>query len=294
MEWPNLKGEISKEETKPFHFSNQSSPLDDEEWLRYLFHDGKVAREIDSRHIRDEKARQKYLDIEFSCVFPFTHGSSLAVNQALLVSDQLGLIPFTDSELHHQLIEVKYQRACDGLGALKRSSLSGIPSFHPEKLRYIAFTLFDTIIPKDSLERISIAQAAKYRDSCQDSFERLKQYIAEITSQIESEVWDDRFQAEVQKIVYGKIVPEAQEAQNEALEIYEKLFGELAKKAVAALTPTLGVGIFAGLTFSQILLAGSASILGSVFPDLLDVYLARKKLQRNSVAYLLRLVTRNS
>lgn len=86
MDWPNLEGKIPLHATSPF---DPDELGDMESWYRYLFHDGKVAREMDSRYIGNETERQDYLkSIEFSRVFPYTHGSSLNVNTALL------LLPF--------------------------------------------------------------------------------------------------------------------------------------------------------------------------------------------------------
>lgn len=274
--------------------------LEQEKRARYRFYDAKVDWALNTLsdpgpyvqgaptgiHGTEELARLAP-EREFSCTFPFTHGSSLALNEALLVADALDLIPFTDSVLHHQLLLVKYQRALKNLPMLKPQALSGIPRLHPEKLRRVALTLFDTLIPEHLLEKISFADAAKYREASKPSFERLKLYIAELTAQIESEVWDEQFEAEVRKIVYEKILPEARKAEEEALAVYEYLFGSLAKKAAAILTPTTAASVFAGLSIPQLLLVGSASVLGTVTPDLIDAYLAKKKSRRNAFTYLL-------
>jgi hypothetical protein len=213
------------------------------DWLRYLFHDGKVSKEMDSWYIRGDDERRKHLEnAEFSCVFPYTHGSVLTVNTALMISDLQGFIPFTDSQLHHDLLLAKYRR---------------------------------------------VRANTEARQATREPFERLRNYIAELTSAIESEVWDDKFEKEVNKIVHQKIVPEVQKAKHTTMEIYEKLFGKLAKKAIVALAPTMGASVFAGLLWPAMLTIGSAAVLGTALPDLIDAYVEERKSRRNALTYLL-------
>jgi hypothetical protein len=294
------KGSVHPPEKKTRLFQSPLDPSPEREKLtRYRFYDDKVAWALDTladtgpyvQEVRTGIHGTKELaklapEREFSCTFPFTHGSSLALNEALLVADALDLIPFTDSVLHHQLLLLKYQRSLKNLSTLNPRVLSGIPPLHPEKLRRVAFTLFDTLIPEPLLEKISFADAVKYRAASKPSFERLKLYIAELTAHIESEIWDEQFEVEVQKIVYEKILPEARKTEEEALAVYEQLFGSLAKKAVTILTPTTAASIFAGLSIPQLLLVGSASVLGTVTSDLIDAYLAKRKSRRNVLTYL--------
>src|SRR5436305_13765043 len=113
-----------------------------EEWHRFLFHDSKVAWDIDhGRYSRSRKQSTKPL--EFSCLCSFTHGSSIVLNEALIIADQYNLIPFTDSLLHHQLLDVKYESTRKVLATGKTSRLSGAAPLDPLKLRRVALTLFD-------------------------------------------------------------------------------------------------------------------------------------------------------
>ncbi len=79
------------------------------------------------------------------------------MNTALLLSDVEGLVPFTDSNLHHEMLAVKFQRITSPLDA-GNGLVSGVRRLHPEKLRRIAFTLFDVMVPEEIISDMSIAK----------------------------------------------------------------------------------------------------------------------------------------
>jgi len=148
--------------------------------------------------------------------------------------------------------------------------------------------MYSTILDDKCIDNMSITDCIKYRDASKEAFRQLKIYIYGLISQIESEPWSDEFEKEVQKFIYQKIIPEAQKAKEKGIEIYKKLFGTIAKKAVASLTPTLGVSVFAGLTLPMMLALGSAAALGEVLPDLTDTSINEERTgQRNALSCLL-------
>jgi hypothetical protein len=289
MKFPNIKGK-GEPTSKNSPFDPLESKIHNVGIYRYLFHDGKVAHEMDAIYKKDLTERHRYLnqEVEFSCMFPFTHGSSLAVNTALLLAHDQGLIPFTDSEIHYEMIAQKFQRI-DELLTSKNTKLSGIGHLDPEKLRRIAFTMLDVMVPDEVINTMSIAQCLKYREASREAFERLKILIGELTVQIESEPFTEKFEMELQKLIHGKVFPEALKTKDKAVEVYEKLFGKLAKRAIATLTPTLGASVFAGLTAPIMLALSSAAALGAILPDLLDALIDERAARRNSLTYLLNL-----
>ena len=257
-------------------FFSQGRGFMEGEWLRYLFADP-------SHH---PQYRNKSMEgAEFACTFPYTHGSSLSVNLAMLIADREGLIPFTDSPLHHGLLSLKHRRAVDNASATPM--MSGVAPLNPEKLRRLALTLLDTMITEEAIERLTIEDAVRYREESRETFERTRGYIGELAAQIESEPWDEGFEKELQKTVHQKILPEARRATDSGRAVYEKMFGSLVKRAGAAMTPTLGVSILAGLTFPAILAVGSAAALGAALPDMIDAYVAQRESRRNALTYLL-------
>jgi len=307
LDWPNLKDEKwDKSGLGPFDIPRMGK-YDMGEWHRYLFHDGKIAREMNSYYIKDKKKREDYITAsEFYCIFPFTHWSCLSTNTCILLSNVNNLILFTDSRLHNEMLAVKFKRAVGNVekneplisGMRSDSSVKKIfrkfkrpVAVHREKLRRlnaIYLSMYSTILDDKCIDNMSITDCIKYRDASKEAFRQLKIYIYGLISQIESEPWSDEFEKEVQKFIYQKIIPEAQKAKEKGIEIYKKLFGTIAKKAVASLTPTLGVSVFAGLTLPMMLALGSAAALGEVLPDLTDTSINEERTgQRNALSCLL-------
>lgn len=258
------------------------------EYYRYVFHDRKVAEERDAKiYIKDAQERELYLkDFEFSCVFPYLHGSSLSTNTALLLAETKNLLPFTDSKLHHRMVTAKYRRAAKQIEE-QTVPLHGVTPFHPEKIRRTALTLLETVVPDECIQHMSIPDCIRYREANIDTFARLKEYIGELVSQLESEPWTQEFEREVQGIVHQRIVPEARRAKDKGIDVYEKLFGKLAKRTSFALTPALVASVLADLSLSAMLVAGSAATFGAVLPDLIDTVVEKRTANRNSLTYLL-------
>jgi hypothetical protein len=166
------------------------------------------------------------------CTFPFTHGSSLAVNTALLIADSSGLVPFTDSQLHHNMLVAKFQRII-APPSKSKPLISGIRQLHPEKLRRVALTLLNVMVPEEIIDNMSIADCIKYRDASAESFLRLKVFIGDLASQIESEPMTEKFEQDMQKLIHQKVIPEAQKVKDKGIRVYEKLFGKIGKRAAA-------------------------------------------------------------
>ncbi|MEM9149564.1 MAG: hypothetical protein AAGB19_03820 [Cyanobacteria bacterium P01_F01_bin.3] len=287
LRFPNFENDFLDKTSGPFH----EGYIGDEQWLRYLFHDSRIARRRERYGLTDSMRRELYMqDVEISCVFPYTHGSSLAVNTALMLSNAEGLIPFTDSTLHHEMLSVKFSRVVKALETQEFPfPISGVKQLHPEKLRRVAFTLLDVMVPDECIEQMSIGDCIKYRNACREASNRLRIYIGELASQIETEPWTDEFEKDMQKLLHQKILPEAQKAKDKGTEIYEKLFSKIIKRSASVLTPTLSTSIFTGLTLPLMLAVGSAAALGSILPDVIDALLEERTFRRNSLLYLLKL-----
>jgi hypothetical protein len=285
LEWPNLSNSEFKSDHSPFDANELGEERAD--WYRYIFHDRKVAIERD-RYGKKASIRKRLQDVELSCNFPFTHGSSLAVNTALLLADSEGLVPFTDSALHHEMLSLIYRRATTTLTS-SSPPIFGVKRLDARKLSRVALTLLDIMVPDETIESLSISQCLKYRNESAEAFRRLKNLIGELTSQLEAEPMTDEFENEMRKIVYQKVIPEAQKARDKGIEVYEKLFGKLANRVAAAVTPTLGASIFAGLSSPVMLAVAGAAAFGAVLPDLVDTLLEERTMRRNSLSYLLKL-----
>jgi hypothetical protein len=186
------------------------------------------------------------------------------------------------------MLAVKFQRITSPLPSAK-AILSGVRQLHPEKLRRVALTLLDVMVSEEVMSKMSIAECLKYRDASVEAFQRLKIFIGELASQIESEPMTEKFEQEIQKLIHQKVFPEAQKAKDRGIEVYEKLFGKLGKRAAAALTPTLSASIIAGLSSPVMLAVASAAALGAILPDVVDALIEERAARRNALSYLLEL-----
>jgi hypothetical protein len=204
-------------------FDSDALGTDMEGWLRYLFHDGKIEALMSKgfywNYTDRKEGLKKLKDVEFSCTFPFTHGSSLAVNTALLIADSSGLVPFTDSQLHHNMLVAKFQRII-APPSKSKPLISGIRQLHPEKLRRVALTLLNVMVPEEIIDNMSIADCIKYRDASAESFLRLKVFIGDLASQIESEPMTEKFEQDMQKLIHQKVIPEAQKVKDKGIRVY--------------------------------------------------------------------------
>ena len=197
------------------------------------------------------------------------------------------LQPFTDSEIHHRLLALKYKTAKKALSGSPR--ISGVAPLDPEKLRRVALTLVDVMVPDECIRQMSIEDCVRYRSASQESFRRLKDMVGELTVQIESEPWEPDFEKQIQKLVHLKILPEARKARDSGLKVYEQLFGRIAKKAFAALTPSMGASIFTGLSLPAMIALGGAVALGAIMPDVIEAINETRQRRRNGLTYLLKL-----
>jgi hypothetical protein len=92
-------------------------------FFRRIVSDSEASFQIDYRGA--ESADKEYY--AFSCALSYLGGSSLAVNQALMVSETIGAIPVTDSYLHHLMVCNKYKAAANAAPSVWNS----FPDLHP-------------------------------------------------------------------------------------------------------------------------------------------------------------------
>jgi len=69
------------------------------------------------------------------------------------------------------------------------------------------------------------------------------------------------------------------------------MFGSLINKAVMAVTPTLAVSLFGGLSWEQILTLGTAAAAGTVsisLPGVIDLWKTKRQNERSGLGFLLK------
>lgn len=223
--------------------------------------------------------------------FPFVHGSSLYLNQALIVSEEENLIPFTDSAIHHQLLLGKYERAVANPEKPVQKILTERSPIDSQKFNLLALNILNILIPPEELEMRSLEDILRYREECSESLHRFQTYLFALHSRIEGEPWSDKFHKEIIKIIDGEVVPKGQNLQEEMKGIYEKLFRRVLQNLTATVTPTFVTTIFTGLSSGQILTLSCAAIATAFsisMPELLNTWQNKRDLNKNSLAFLLK------
>ena len=249
------------------------------ERFKYLYHDGEAAWRS-----KMYGKKKKHLNPEFAVNLPFQHGSALTIDQALLVSFKKGLIPVTDSNIHHELMGRKYEIAKSNL--VKNNRLDGVVGFDPETLRRVTCTVSKFLISDEDLEKRNIEEIVNYKSETAELYERFKLHMSELSNEVSFSPWTPEFERKIRKIVKNHIEPEGRKANEAAEMIYKKMFGNIALKFTTSAVSLAAV--FTPGISTMGMIAGCAGVLGSAFlPDLIDARREEVSSSKNSLMYLL-------
>jgi len=257
--------------------------------FRWIHSDSEVS-------FRRDTGQSSPKDFAFSCKLPYVNGSSLVVNQAMLIGELLGAALVTDSEVHHQLLALKYSKATKYQSSL-RDSLPGLKASisAPELLKYtsVAMNILDIFAPDEFLEQITLKQCLQYREASGEPLQRLRQYLWELTDEVESNPWDKALERDIRKIINQKILPEANHVKDQMLELRSKLFGSLIVTLSAVTIPSLIATFFPGMSHAMILLfASSAAAGGSIAlasEEIKEAIVKNKQVKQSGLSYLIKL-----
>jgi len=259
-------------------------------FFRWIHSDSEVSFEIDYRGLPTDKR-----DWIFAIETSYLNGSSIALNEAMLVSDFLGSTMVTDSDVHHQMLVLKYKRAAENavsgsgrIPALKKS----IPADRRTRYEYVAFNVFQYLVSDEVLASMSLEQCLRYREASRDALQRLRSYLKEVDTEISANVWDEKIENQVQDLINKRIAPEALRASDELKSIRTKLFGNLSATLTTAAIPSLVVSIYPGLHPTMSLLFGASALTGGsmavAIKETADAITASRSAKRNGLSYLLR------
>jgi hypothetical protein len=267
--------------------------------FRRIYSDEEVAFDIDigSGMLQPNASKENYI---FSCMFSLAHGSSLAVNQAMLAADILDAALVTDSPLHHKLLALKFRRASESPQSIPDSFPNlryRVPSEVLAKVNILSFALIDSLLPDEVLTHLSVAECCRYRDTCQDSRLRFQEHLLKLTTEIECEVWDKKLESEISKLILGKVIPEARKLQDDISQVAGKLLGNLAVAGATVAAPSLVASLYPSMGHIMILLMGSSAAAGGAIAlaakEVTDHVLARRQLRKNGLSYLIELKNRS-
>jgi hypothetical protein len=231
---------------------------------------------------------------------PFSVASALYLNQALIACEELGLVPITDSIIHHRLLLRKYERINETSSQL---SFNGTFNLSVERLAsdiqkrvIFSINLLNLFLPQEELSKRTIRDIVAYRDKCQDELTRLRTYVVKIVSTIEAEPWTVDFERRVKQIIDGEVLPEVENARENVRSIYEQMFGGVAKavlpKAILGVTPTLTAALMTHLSLGQITALTATGLLtgiGLAVPEMIEGWRKKLEQRRNALTFLLNL-----
>ena len=193
-----------------------------------------------------------HTDVEHTCIFPFTHASSLLVNQAILLASKFELILFCDSALHAQLLEVK-RRRIEGL----TSQRGEIQLFQHIAMPSLAPSISDSL-----LDRLDIEKTLQYREHLQEALGPWKASLGALVTLTPTANANAEMQSAVSRLVETELVPLSRLASQQATAVYEKLFGSIAvSSSIRAGDLEIAGDLYFGLSIPEILVSSSAEAL---------------------------------
>ena len=234
----------------------------------------------------------------FAIGLPYVTGSALALNQCLLLAEHHDAVLVTDSQLHHSMLGLKFDRSSNAVAAAT-DPLHARGSFG-ERQRYgrLALSVVDHFVNDSALRRLSISQCVKYREASRDALERFRVLLESLTAEIEGSVWDSSTEQRIRKIISQKIAPEAEIASTRLSEIRAKLFGSLSVTSATIAVPSLVASVFPGVTSGLALLFGSTAVAGGAAAlaakEVSDALAEQRSVSRNGLSYLVRLNAHSS
>lgn len=231
------------------------------------------------------------------CYMPVRFGYSVNINLSLLVSETTNLVLLTDDIIALRLLNMKYHRAkqlnknTEGISSIFATR---VPEYF-QKFGLLGLNVCEGLIPSEELDKRSFEEIVSFKEAQSASFKRFQTYLLELTSQLSSEPWSQSLEQEIMKLIDAKVLPEITRIRNETRSAFEKMFGEIAKKSAATITPTLIASVLTGLSYGQILTLNCAAVAGSLsiaLPELLELWKDKQNLRRNGLSFLLQLQRR--
>ena len=225
---------------------------------------------------------------------PFLQASSLRMNEALLICATNGYIPFTDSEIHRNLLNLKLSNTISKIKSDKIFRQKVLPDFEYEiPQEQLALNIVDELIPSDNLKKLTFSELLNYKSENIKLLELFRDKVAELAFNIESVGYDDKYYRNLRKIVNKEVKPEMKMLKKELGKSYEKNFGKIILNSVGVLIPTLSISVIGGLSFSGILAACALAEVGYLSTkgadSLLEIVSTLKNNKKNDYSYLLNL-----
>lgn len=226
---------------------------------------------------------------------PFLQASSLRINEALAVCEEYGYVPFTDSAIHNQLLNIKLKNARNLINSniqiretIKFDLEYELPKSH------LAIKIIDELFPDEALDNIEYAELLEYKIQNKSLLDKFHERISELSAMISDNCYGENYYRSLQRVIDKEIIPEISDIKNKMRKSYEENFGKLMLQSAGVIVPTLSVSILGGLSFSSVLAACACAEMGyltaSGADKIVNIISALKDKNNNSYSYLLNLL----
>jgi hypothetical protein len=168
---------------------------------------------------------------------------SVKMSLATDVGVKRGFVPLSDASPYATLTSAKYDRvvsASSGVGRISATDMS--------------LAIFDELVPAESLEKLTLGEAVRYRKESGDAREAFLEHLLVLQTKLGQVSGDGDYSAAINKLITTEVRPAAREFRGKLDTIYEKLFGKVTGAAIAA----VGSGI---VWFGS---SGALHVLGDV------------------------------
>ena len=197
---------------------------------------------------------------------------SIKMSFAIGVGAREGIIPFADASPYTTLLSAKYNRAVAAASPAGRGILA----------TDLSLAMFDEVVPTELLENLEIPEIVKLRKESATAREGFLEHLSALQARIGNVPRDGDYALLIEKTLSTEVRPAAKEFRDKLRTIEERLFGKVAKTAVAwALSPAV-VQVFGDITWQKILgLAGGA--VAVIAGEAIDAHIEKRAARRDSV-----------
>jgi hypothetical protein len=230
-----------------------------------------------------------FRDEERVRILAFSQGASLSISQAILLADQYGLTPVTDSALHQQLLSIKYRRALSNVSMLDQSIIPSRSLEMLERYSIVGRTVLMEALSPVFLEQISVADALKFRDANGESLERFRRRIAELSHELDEVDLRSDFNSRLTKVVDQTVLPELQSLADKLQDSQRKIFGNLLSRVGTTAVPASAAAslyaAFSGPALLALSVGAGATAFGLSIASVVERWQERKKLGQDWFAF---------
>jgi hypothetical protein len=233
----------------------------------------------------------KYKNGEKIRILSFEQGSSLAISQAALIASIKSLVPVTDSLVHQDLLNIKFSQF-DNLEKVSNNILYENDNYEIQKRQIIAQNCLHSIISYEELNKLSVEQIFKFREANLDSLQNFWDKMNEFSHEINTNSDNLVFKNEIIRLIDTKVIPEIKVLKDKMSLSKTKLFGDVLSKTMVSIPSVTTISVFAGLSISEMLIAGASgalAALGTSMPQIMEYRKNSKELNRNWISFLFQL-----